>query len=86
MFPAATILTTVASGVASMSVGKVVSEIVKSNTNPVTTLEKIQVTVGTTVLSAALGTVATQYVAKTANEVIEVAKKFRQKPDIPAVQ
>lgn len=86
MFPAATILTTVASGVASMSVGKVVSEIVKSNTNPITTLEKIQVAVGTTVLSAALGTVTTTYVAKTANEVIEVAKKFRQKPDIPAVQ
>lgn len=86
MFPAATILTTVASGVASMSVGKVVSEIVKSNTNPVTTLEKIQVTVGTTVLSAALGTVATQYVGKTASELIEASKKFRQKPDIPAVQ
>lgn len=86
MFPAATILTTVASGVASMSVGKVVSEIVKSNTNPITTLEKIQVAVGTTVLSAALGTVTTTYVAKTANEVIEVAKKFRQKSDIPAVQ
>lgn len=86
MFPAATILTTVASGVASMSVGKVVSEIVKSNTNPVTTLEKIQVAVGTTVLSAALGTVTTTYVAKTANEVIEVAKKFRHKSDIPVAQ
>ena len=86
MFPAASILTTVASGVASMSVGKVVTEIVRSNTNPVTTLEKIQVTVGTTVLSAALGTVTTQYVVKTANEVVEIAKKFRQKSDIPSVQ
>jgi len=77
MFPVAPILTAAASYASAAAVGKVVSDVVKSNVNPVTTMEKIQVAVGTTVLSATLGHMANAYVAGSIRETVETVKKFR---------
>lgn len=85
MFPAANIVTAVASYASAAAVGKVIADIVKNNTNPVTTMEKFQVGLGTAVLGVTVGSLANTYVAGTANELIEQVKKFRAAKTIEPV-
>lgn len=85
MIPAANIITAVASYASAAAVGKVVTDIVKNNTNPVSTMEKIQVGLGTAVLGVTLGSMANAYVAKTATETLEIVKKFRATPIDPSI-
>lgn len=81
MFPVAGIVTGIASYAGAACVGKVVSDVVKSNVNPVTTLEKIQVTVGTTLIGATLGHMTNRYTASAMKDIAETVKKIRNKEE-----
>jgi hypothetical protein len=70
-FPVATAARIVAGTATSISVGKVISEVIKNNTSPVTRLDKIQMQVAGTALSLVIAGAATAHVEGMVKSIVE---------------
>lgn len=85
-FPVATAARLVVGTATSISVGKVISDVIKHNTTPVTRLDKIQMQVAGTALSLVIAGAATTHVEglvkSIANKVSEIKpEKVEVLPD-----
>ncbi len=69
--PVQNIVKAVASTASTAAVGKVLSEIIKANTNPVTKFDRFQVAFGGAVLGMTIGKLAHDHVSAMVGEVAE---------------
>jgi hypothetical protein len=83
-FPVADTIRIAATAVTSLSVGKVVSEVIKHNTSPNTRLDKIQLQVGGAALSMVIAGAATTRAEEFVRSVAEkVASRTAEKATTP---